>query len=181
MIEKKDVDFQSIKEEAVFKTKQGKLYMKGLQLAVNAGAISSEILKKKLSIDYKSACQMLNWMIERGFVIDDSCKDCLKTTLMSNDEFEKLRQILGYSLKTKREKQRTVDDALYKSSLRLAIKRKTINQNMLKDLFAIGSVKAKAVIDRMQEDGYLGEFDECLRRKILITKEKFKELYGEEI
>lgn len=30
--------------------------MKGLQLAVDAGAISSEILKKKLSIDYKSAC-----------------------------------------------------------------------------------------------------------------------------
>jgi hypothetical protein len=33
----------------------------------------------------------------------------------------------------------------------------------------------------MQEDGYLGEFDKCLRSKILITKEKFVELYGEEI
>jgi hypothetical protein len=47
--------------------------------------------------------------------------------------------------------------------------------------FDFQSIKEETVIDRMQEDGYLGEFDECLRSKILITKEKFVELYGEEI
>ena len=41
-----DETYESIKEEAVFKTKQRKLYMKGFQLALEAGAISTEVLKK---------------------------------------------------------------------------------------------------------------------------------------
>ena len=178
MIDKKDTDLQSIKEEPVFRTKQGKLYMKGLQLAVDAGAISSEILKKKLSIDYKSACQMLNWMIEHGFVRDD-VDSYLKTTQITEEKFEDLLKTTGISLKTKRERQRTVDDVLYKACLRLIIKKNHVSEKMLKDAFAIGSVRAISVIAKMDIDGYIGVKD--LRREILITKEKFKELYGEEI
>lgn len=47
--------------------------------------------------------------------------------------------------------------------------------------FDFQSIKEETVIDGMQEDGYLGEFDECLRSKIFITKEKIVELFGEEI
>ena len=172
------IDFQTLKEEEIFRTKQGKMYLKGLHLAVEAGAISGMVLQKKLEIDSKTACQMVNWMVEHGFVKDDAGANCLKTTLMTEDEFEELRQTLGYSLKTKREKQRTVDESLYKASLRLAIRRNTINESMLKDAFAIGSIKASAVMAKMREDGYIGMV-KGVRREILITKEKFEELYGE--
>ena len=118
-------------------------------------------------------------MIVQGYVKDDA-NSYLKTTLITEEQFEELRKQTGYSFKTKREKQRTVDDALYKACLRFAIKKNCVYERMLKELFAIGSVRAKAVIDKMQDDGYLAEFD-GLSRKILITKEKFKEIYGEDI
>ena len=184
------IDFQKLKEEDVFRTKEGKLYLKALKLAVDAGAISSLVLQKKLGLDYKSACQMLNWMIEHQLVKDDSGKDSLKTTLISESQFEDFRQLLGYSLKTKREKQSTVDEALYKACLRLAIRQNTISEGRIREAFAICNVRAKAVMDRMEQDGYIkyvlqreeGDFKFLWNKyKILITKEKFKELYGEEI
>lgn len=156
-----------------------KIYVKGLKSAVESGAISVDILQRKLEISYKLACSILDWMIAQGYIKNDD-NSSLKTTLMTEDEFEEFRKQTGYSFKTKREKQRTVDDALYKACLRLAIKKKCVYERMLKEAFAIGRVKAKAVIDKMQDDGYLAEFD-GLSRKLLITKEKFKEIYGEDL
>ena len=190
MINFNTIDFQKLKEEDVFRTKDGKLYLKALKLAVDAGAISNLVLQKKLSLDYKSASKMLNWMMEHQLVKDDSGKDCLKTTLISESQFEELRQLLGYSLKTKKEKRSTVDEALYKACLRLAIRQNTISEGRIREAFAICNVRAKAVIDRMEQDGYIkyvlqreeGNFEFLWNKyKILITKEKFKELYGEEI
>ena len=190
MLDINTINLQKLKEEDIFRTKDGKLYLKALKLAVEAGAISNLVLQKKLSLDYKSACQMLNWMIEHGLVKDDSGKDCLKTTVISDVQFEELRQLLGYSLKTKREKRSTVDEALYKACLRLAIRQNTISEGRIREAFAICNVRAKAVIDRMEQDGYIkyilqreeGNFEFLWNKyKILITKEKFKELYGEEI
>ena len=156
-----------------------KLYVKALKIAVESIAISIDILQRKLEVSYKMACEILNWMIAKEYV-KDVADSYLKATLITEDEFKELRKKTGYSFKTKREKQRTVDDALYKACLRLAIKKNCVYERMLKESFAIGSVRAKAVIDKMQEDGYLAEFD-GLSRKILITKEKFKEIYGEDI
>ena len=156
-----------------------KVYIKGLKIAVEAGAVSIDILQRKLEVSHKTACDILNWMIVQKYVKDDT-DSYLKTTLMTEEQFEELRKQTGYSFKTKREKQRTVDDALYKAWLRLAIRKNRVYEKMLKEAFAIGSVKAKAVIDKMRDDGYLAEFD-GLGRKLLITKEKFKEIYGEEI
>ena len=122
---------------------------------------------------------MLNWMIAHGFVRDD-VDSYLKTKQITEGKFEDLLKTTGISLKAKRERQRTVDDVLYKAFLRLIIKKNHVSENMLQDAFAIASVSAISVIDRMDIDGYIVGFKD-LRREILITKEKFKELYGEEI
>lgn len=156
-----------------------KLFIKGLKIAVETGAVSITILQRKLDVGYKDAGEILDWMTEQGYVKEEP-DSYLKTTLMSEEDFEELRKQTGYSFKTKREKQRTIDEALYKACLRLAIKKNCVHEKMLKDSFAIGSVRAKAVIDKMQDDGNLGGFD-GLSRKILITKEKFREIYGEEL
>ena len=170
------------------KTKMGKTYLKGLQIAVETGAVSIVILQRKLEVGYLIGGQILDWMIEQGYVRDD--KSYLKTTLMTKEEFEELLQKTGISLKTKREKQSTVDEALYKACLRLAIRQNTISEGMLQDAFAICKVRARAVIENMEQDGYIkyiwqttdNNF-EYLRNKykILITKEQFEEVYGEQL
>lgn len=40
------IDIQKLKEEDVFRTKDRKLYLKALKLAVDSGAISNPVLKK---------------------------------------------------------------------------------------------------------------------------------------
>ena len=84
------------------KTKMGKTYLKGLQIAVETWSISIVILQRKLDVGYVIGGQILDWMIEKGYVRDD--KGYLKTTLMTQEEFDELLQKTGISLKTKREK-----------------------------------------------------------------------------
>ena len=159
------------------KTKMGKTYLKGLQIAVETGAVSIVILQRKLEVGNLIAEQILDWMIEQGYVRDD--KSYLKTTLMQKEGFEELLQKTGVSLKTKREKQSTVDEALYKACLRFAIKKNTVSEGKLQDAFAICKVRARAVIEKMETDGHI----KCHWNKteILITKEQFEEMYGEQL
>lgn len=159
----------------------GKTHFQALRIAVESGAVATFTLQRKLNLDYKTASEILDWLIENGFVKDDSGKDQLKTTLMDPEMFDICLRASGRSLKTKRERQRTVDDALYKASLRLAIRKQRISAKILKEAFAIGSVRAQAVMDKMCEDGFIYSSFLCDASKIFITKEKFKEMYGEEI
>ena len=186
MKEKAKIDNQEEKINPL-KTKMGKTYLKGLQIAVETGAVSIVVLQRKLEVGYLIGGQILDWMIEKGYVRDD--KSYLKTTLMTQEEFDELLQKTGISFKTKREKQSIVDDDLYKACLRFVIKNNTVSGDRLQDAFAICKVRAGAVIERMEQDGYikykLGN-DEIFPRlsnryKILISKEQFEEIYGEKL
>ena len=159
------------------KTKMGKTYLKGLQIAVETGAISIVILQRKLEVGYVVGGQILDWMIEQGYVKDD--KGYLKTTLITQEEFEELLARTGISLKTKREKQSVVDDDLYKACLRFAIKKNTVGEGKLQDAFAICKVRARAVIEKMEIDGHIKRH--WNKTEILITKEEFEEIYGEKL
>jgi hypothetical protein len=118
-------------------------------------------------------------MIEHGVVNDEGGRDDLKTVLLRENEFNQMMQERGISLKTKRERQCTVDDALYKICLRFAIRRGTVTVQALMDELAIGRIRAEAVVGKMLRENLL-EDDFC-RWKMLMTKEKFKELYGEDV
>ena len=159
------------------KTKMGKTYLKGLQFAIEIGSVSISMLQRKLEVGYHIGGKIYDWMIEKGYVRDD--KSYIKTTLITQQEFDELLQKTGISLKNKREKKRTVDEDLYKASLRYAIKLKTISEDKIRDAFAICKVRARAVIEQMENDGYI----KCGYKKveILITKEKFEQIYGEKL
>lgn len=163
------------------KTNMRKLYLKGLGFAVEVGAVSWLSLSKKVGVDCQTAKEMLSWMIEQGYVKDEFKQDELKTTVMTQVEFDNLLQEEKCSLKSKREKQRTVSDSLYKACLRLAIRQGYVGEGLFKRAFAIGKVRAQAVIDKMNDDGYIFFNMEALRLQPNITKEQFKELYGEEV
>ena len=175
MLEDNLINLKQIMEDSVFKSKQGKLYIKGLKIAVDVGAVSIYLLQKKLNINYNTAVMMLDWMINLNIVKDEYEKNSLKKMLMTKCQLDDLVKNLGYSLKTKRERQRTVDEALYKACLRLIIKQNYVSEKMLKDAFAIGTVKANAVISKMDVDGWI-EINN-LQWQILITKEKFEEIF----
>ena len=161
------------------KEKMPKLYLRGLEHGVKVGALSVASLQKTLKVNRQAACNALLWMIERGFVKDEGDMDDLKTVLLRENEFNQMMKERGISLKTKREKQRTVNDALYKICLRFAIRRGTVTVQSLVDELAIGRIRAEAVVGKMRRENLL-EGDFC-GWKVLITKEKFKELYGEDV
>ena len=152
-----------------------KLYLKGLQCAVAAGAVSVASLQKKVKVDRQMACGILDWMIEQGFVKDEGGTESLKTTLLRETEFDQLIQELGMSLKSKREKQRTIDDVVYKACLRLAIRRGRIRAQVFVDELAIGRIRAEAIVDKMQEEKLL-EYKGLAGWQMLMSKEQFKEL-----
>lgn len=172
-----DEDVEKVKKIDPLKTKMSKTYLKGLQIAVETGSISIVILQRKLEVGYAIGGQILDWMIEQGYVRDD--KSYLKTTLMTQEEFDELLHKTGISLKTKREKQSTVDEALYKACLRFMIKKNTVSEGRLQDAFAICKVRARTVIEKMDLDGYI----KCHWNniEILITKEQFEKVYGEQL
>ena len=172
-----EINAEKEKKIDPLKTKMGKTYLKGLQIAVETGSISIVILQRKLEVGYAIGGQILDWMIEKGYVRDD--KGYLKTTLMAQEEFDELLHKTGISLKTKREKQSTVDEALYKACLRYVIKKNTVSEGRLQDAFAICKVRARTVIEKMDLDGYI----KCHWNniEILITKEQFEKIYGEQL
>ena len=161
------------------KEKMPKLYLRGLEHGVKVGAVSVASLQKTLKVNRQAACNALLWMIERGFVKDEGGMDDLKTVLLRENEFNQMMKERGISLKTKREKQLTVNDALYKICLRFAIRRGTVTVQSLVYELAIGRIRAEAVVGKMRRENLL-EDDFC-RWKVLMTKEKFKELYGEDV
>ena len=167
-----------MEEQDPLKTKTGRTYLKALQFAVEVGAVSSLSIQKHLNVNAQTADEMLSWMLTQGFVKEEEGK--LKTTLMREEEFSSFLQTTGYSLRPRREKQRTVDDGVYKACLRLAIRKGYVNAPLLKSAFALGNMKAQAVLKRMRDDGYLG-YIHMGEIEVTITKEKFKEIYGEEI
>ena len=172
-----DEDVEKVKKIDPLKTKMGKTYLKGLQIAVETGAISIVVLQRKLEVAYAIGGQILDWMIEQGHVRDD--ESYLKTTLMTQEEFEELLAKTGISLKSKREKQSVVDDDLYKACLRFAIKKNTVSEGKLQDAFAICKVRARAAIEKMETEGHI----KCHwnMTEILITKEEFEKIYGEQL
>ena len=157
-----------------------KLYVKGLKCAAEFGAVSALSLQRHLEISSQEARDMLQWFTAQGFVANEDTPNGLKTALISEEEAAAIQQNLGLSLLTKSERQRIVDDTLYKACLRFMIKRGKVKENLFMDAFAISRARARAVIDRMYEDKYIG-YNEKMNLVVLITKEKYEEVFKEKV
>ena len=154
-----------------------KVYYLALEEAVITGAVSIPMLQKKLEVDYKTASQIIEWLIEQGYVKDDSVKDGFKTTLITEEDYKKIKENCKISTKTKREKQKEVSLDLYKACLRLTIKKNDVNEQMLINAFAIGKVKARSVLQKMCEDGFVGKVTDSGRRQIFITQDAYDVIF----
>jgi len=71
------------------------------------------------------------------------------------------------------------DDVIFVESLRLAIENNNISVSLLQRQFSVGYGRAKRLVDKMEELGYISKpKGEMFKRKILITKEQFEEKFG---
>ena len=68
---------------------------------------------------------------------------------------------------------------MYKACLSFAIKQNTVSEGRLQDAFAICKVRARTVIEKMDLDGYIKSHWNKI--EILITKEQFEKIYGEQL
>ena len=186
MKEKTKIDNQEEKIDPLT-TEKAEVYLEGLRIAAEMGSISCVMLQRKLSIGYAFAFRILEWMIEQGFIDKSLKKDYIKRTLITLDEYERFMDSIDIPVKEpvkeKIEEVHTIeiDEELYKSALSLALKEGNVSISMFQIKLCIGFNKAGAIIERMEKDGFIEPFSGAKARKVLLTKEKFKERYGEEI
>lgn len=69
-------------------------------------------------------------------------------------------------------------DPLFITALQAVIDANSASISMLQRRFQIGYSKAGGLIDKMEQMGYISSFEGSKARKVLITRERFDELYG---
>ena len=186
MKEKTKIDTQEEKIDPLT-TDKAEVYLEGLRIACEMGSISCVMLQRKLSIGYAFAFRILEWMVEQGFIDKGLKKDYIKRTLITLDEYERFRDSIDIPVKEpvkeKIEEVHTVeiDEELYKNALSLALKEGSASISMFQRRLCVGFNKAGAIIERMEKEGFIEQFSGAKARKVLLTKGKFKERYGEEI
>ena len=187
MDEKTKIDNQEEKLDPLT-TDKAEVYLEGLRIAVEMGSISCVMLQRKLSIGYAFAFRILEWMVEQGFIDKGLKKDYIKRTLITLEEYERFRDSFDIPVKEPISKKakavkrvEKIDEDLYKTALSFVVEEGNASITGLQRKFHIGFNKAGAIIEQMEKDGFIEQFSGAKTRKVLLTKEKFKERYGEEI
>ncbi|MBE5731079.1 MAG: DUF87 domain-containing protein [Clostridiales bacterium] len=75
----------------------------------------------------------------------------------------------------------TAEDPLMKHILRKFIEMNLASASQIVRRFSVGYNRASRIMDQMEEKGYVGPMDGSKSRELYITREKFKEIYGEEV
>ncbi len=75
----------------------------------------------------------------------------------------------------------TVEDPLMKEVLKKIIESKSASASQIQRKFSVGYNRAARLIDLMEDKGYIGPLDGGKPREVYITREKFIEIYGEDI
>ena len=187
MGEKTKIDNQEEKIDPLT-TEKAEVYLEGLRIAAEMGSISCVMLQRKLSIGYAFAFRILEWMVEQGFIDKGLKKDYIKRTLITLEEYERFRDSIDIPVKEPVSKKvkavkrvEKIDEDLYKTALSFVVEEGNASITGLQRKFHIGFNKAGAIIEQMEKDGFIEQFSGAKARKVLLTKGKFKERYGEEI
>lgn len=92
-----------------------------------------------------------------------------------------LKEKLEKSKDFKLEEYNLSDEELFKESLKLFIEKACASTVMLQRKFHIGFNRACEIVDKMENLNYISPSNGSRPREVLITREDFKNLYGEEI
>jgi len=70
-------------------------------------------------------------------------------------------------------------DPIYINALKMVIQAGSTSISMIQRKCAVGYNKAGQIVQWMEENGYISEFDGAKSRKVFITMEEFEEKFGE--
>ena len=87
---------QTIKKIDPLSTDKAKVYLDALRIAVEDGTITCSKIQRKLSVGYAFATDIVEWMVEQGFVVVDSQDKYLRKTVMTPEAYEQFRASLKF-------------------------------------------------------------------------------------
>lgn len=104
----------------------------------------------------------------------------LKRLLAENpNASEKVRRAIEKCLGAKRTQPDKQE--LYKKALRLAVEEGQISLSIVQRKLFIGYNLAGELVEKMEQESFIEPFSGAKARKVLLTKEKFNEIYGEDL
>ena len=72
-------------------------------------------------------------------------------------------------------------DPLMQNVLRLVIETGTASTSFIQRRFAVGYARASRIMDQMQLHKFIGPLEGAKPRQIFISREQYREMFGEEI
>ena len=72
------------------------------------------------------------------------------------------------------------EDELLGEAVRISLESGQASISMVQRRLRVGYARAARLVDMMEQEGYISPFDGSKARKVLITRAKFQELFGEE-
>ena len=169
-------------------TEQASVYIEALNLSIEQGFVSRSFFQRKLSIGYRFADSIFNWMERNGYIEFGEKDKFERKTLITRDKFESIMAKMNLqssrtviSKKKKRRKgvstkNKTSMDELYKKALKVVVDENSASISLLQRRLSIGYYLAGELIERMDEEGYIGPFNGATSRKVYITKEQNEQL-----
>ena len=168
------------------------VYLGALCIAVERKIISRSILQRELSIGYEYANTIFRWMENKGYIESGTNDEYERRTLITHEDFESIKtnlelpsDVVPLSFKKKRRKvvsskKNNMFDEMYKKALGFVIEENVASISFLQRRLSIGYFRAGELIEKMEEDGYIGPFTGEISRVVYITKEQYEKLMEEE-
>lgn len=175
------------------------VYMDALKIAVEQKQISMSTLQRKLGVGYIKAGKIMEWLEENG-AVEPFLGKTSRMVLLTSDEllnnYEKFLEkepkeetepkIVATTKKPCAKKKKTetppveweVTEDLIMEAARVCIKSNSASISMLQRKLCIGYNRAGALLEKLEELGYVSPFDGAKARDVLITKAEFEEKYG---
>ncbi len=184
----KKVENKAVKKRtfAPFSEDMDIILPEALKLSIDMGQASATMIMRKFGIGYPRAAKIIDQMEEAGYISGANAFTG-RTVYISEKEYEKLLKKLNLmfqqNVNQNEHKGTSISDLnkdeLLPLALKLSIEMGQTSVTMIRRKLDIGYPRAARIVDQMEEEGYITSADGIKARRVLITMEEFKKLFGE--
>jgi DNA segregation ATPase FtsK/SpoIIIE-like protein len=165
------------------------VYVSAVELAIDTQSVSLSMMQRRLGIGFNKAVQVLDWLEKMKFVGEFEGSTKPRKVLITKEKFEEyLAEFETIEEETKEVKiiekesqpKSKKTDKDYIKALKFVIEESVATISFVQRKLGCDFNKAGKIIDWMELSGFVGPFEGGQKpRKVLITKNKFDELYGD--
>ncbi len=151
------------------------VYIQALEAVIEHNMASISFVQRICQTGYNRAGKIIEWMEEQGFISPFTGAKS-REIYITREEFE--RRFTSKE-EEKEEKEEKVDPIAIKA-LKYVVEQKKASISFIQRKCAIGYNRAGCIVEWMEEMGYVSPFNGATPREVLLTKEEFIALYGEQ-